>query len=72
MKEYYQEIIEIIKQKKLTKLEISKLKLKLCSKFRSKHVPTDIEILMHAKQKDIPKLKQLQTKLKTNNHIKKI
>jgi len=62
MEEYYQELIETIKQKKLTKLEISKLKLKLCSKYKAKHVPTDIEILMHAEQKDLPKLKQLQTK----------
>ena len=62
MEDYYQELIETIKQKKLTKLEISKLKLKLCSKYKSKHVPTDIEILMHAEQKDLSKLKELQTK----------
>ena len=60
--DYYKEIIQTIKEKNLNKQEISKLKLKLCLKYKSKKVPTDIEILLHASPQDFPKLKQLQTK----------
>ena len=47
MKEFYQEIINIIKEKKLNKEQISKLKIKLCSKYKLKKIPTDIEILLN-------------------------
>lgn len=60
--DYFEELIGIIKKEKPNKAELSKLKLKLCSKHKRKHVPTDIEILLHAKSKDFPKLKELQTK----------
>ncbi len=62
MKEFYQEIINIIKEKKLNKEQISKLKIKLCSKYKLKKIPTDIEILLNTEPKDLPKIKQLQTK----------
>ncbi|MBC8444425.1 tRNA uridine(34) 5-carboxymethylaminomethyl modification radical SAM/GNAT enzyme Elp3 [Candidatus Woesearchaeota archaeon] len=62
MKEFYKEIINIIKEKNLNKEQITKLKLKLCSKYKLKKIPTDIEILLNTKPKDISKLKQLQTK----------
>lgn len=61
-KEYYIEIISILKEKRLSKEDIARLKIKLCKKHQVKHIPTDIEILLHAKQEDLPKLKHLQTK----------
>jgi len=60
---YFQELIEIIKEKRLSKDALSKLKLKLCSKYRLKHIPTDIEILLNADIKDIVIVRRyLQTK----------
>ena len=60
--EYFKEIISILKEKKLDKPEISKLKTRLCRKHRLKRIPTDINILLHADQDDLPELKLLQTK----------
>ena len=60
--DYYEDIIGTIKSKNLSKQEVSKLKLKFCSKYKLKKVPTDIEILLHATPEDFHKLKQLQTK----------
>ncbi|MBW2997618.1 tRNA uridine(34) 5-carboxymethylaminomethyl modification radical SAM/GNAT enzyme Elp3, partial [Candidatus Woesearchaeota archaeon] len=60
---FFQEIIETIKQKPHSKIDISKLKLKLCAKHKIKRVPTDIEILLNADDEDVPKLKKsLMTK----------
>lgn len=60
--EYYKELFSILKKQKLDKNQLSKLKNKLCLKYKIKKVPTDTEILMHANIKDIPKLKILQNK----------
>ncbi|RLE38930.1 tRNA uridine(34) 5-carboxymethylaminomethyl modification radical SAM/GNAT enzyme Elp3 [Candidatus Woesearchaeota archaeon] len=63
MQSYYNELIEEIKSKKLSKDKINRLKLKLCKKYNLKYPPTDVEILLNASEKDIPKLKkQLLTK----------
>jgi elongator complex protein 3 len=60
---FFQEIIETIKQTKPSKLKISQLKLKLCKKYELKRVPTDIEILLNAEERDVPALKKfLQVK----------
>jgi elongator complex protein 3 len=62
-KAFFTDIIEEIKQKPHSKLDISRLKLKLCKKHRRKHPPTDIEILLNADDKDLPLLKKtLRTK----------
>ena len=61
--EYFREIIEAIKSKKLAKEKLSKLKARLCKKHGLVQPPTDIEILLNADKKDVPKLKRfLQTK----------
>ncbi|MBW2999605.1 tRNA uridine(34) 5-carboxymethylaminomethyl modification radical SAM/GNAT enzyme Elp3 [Candidatus Woesearchaeota archaeon] len=63
LKNYYKEIIEIIKEKKPGKEELSKLKIRLCTKHKVREIPTDIEILLNTNPKDIYKLKKyLQTK----------
>jgi elongator complex protein 3 len=50
------ELIKALKQKKLSKEELSKLKLKLCRKYRLREVPTDIEILLHSSPEDAQKM----------------
>ena len=58
MKEFIQDIIKIIKTKKPSKIQLSKLKTKLCKKHKLKKIPTDIEILLNVPVKDIPKVKK--------------
>lgn len=57
---FYKEIIEILKKRKLNKQELTRLKIKLCNKYKIKKIPTDIKILTHASKND---LKRLRTKL---------
>jgi len=58
-KEYFQEIIKEIKKRKISKDKLSKLKTKFCKKHGLVKPPTDIEILLNPKEKDIPKIKAL-------------
>ncbi|MFC1691685.1 tRNA uridine(34) 5-carboxymethylaminomethyl modification radical SAM/GNAT enzyme Elp3 [Nanoarchaeota archaeon] len=60
--EFFTEIINILIKKKLSKDNISKLKVKLCKKHNLRRIPTDIEILSQADKTQISKLKHLQTK----------
>jgi len=60
-KQYFNEIIGILKKKKLTKQEISNLKTRLCRKYKI-DIPTDIRILLSADVKDRKLLKHLITK----------
>ena len=60
--DYYNELFCILKKEKPDKNKLSKLKNQLCKKYGLKRPPTDTEILMHAANKDIPKLKILQNK----------
>jgi elongator complex protein 3 len=60
-KNYYDEILKELKKKKLSKEEISKLKIKLCRKYHI-NIPTDIKILLNADVKDRNILKHLITK----------
>ncbi|MBW3015297.1 tRNA uridine(34) 5-carboxymethylaminomethyl modification radical SAM/GNAT enzyme Elp3 [Candidatus Woesearchaeota archaeon] len=59
---FMKEILEILKEKQLSKEDIARLKIRLCKEHKVKNIPTDIEILLHAKQEDLPRLKHLQTK----------
>jgi len=45
--EYFQELIGIIESKGLSKDDLTKLKIRLCSKHKIKKIPTDIEILLN-------------------------
>ena len=60
-KEYFNEIIGILKKKTLSKQEISNLKTQLCRKYKI-DIPTDIRILLSADAKDRKLLKHLITK----------
>lgn len=60
---FFRDMISEIRRSELSKLDISKLKLKLCEKHKLRQPPTDIEILLNADEKDLPALKKvLQTK----------
>jgi elongator complex protein 3 len=58
MKPYFTELITEIKKKKLSKEKISKLKVKLCKKHKFRKIPTDIEVLLNAQDKDVLLLKK--------------
>lgn len=59
---FFSELIKRIKESSMNKRELYQLKAELCKKHKIKKVPTDIEILTHAKNNDI---KILQKKLLT-------
>ncbi len=61
-KAYFEELIALLKKRKLSKDQVMKLKLKLCKTYKMKKIPTDIEVLLHAKPADLKHLRQLQTK----------
>jgi elongator complex protein 3 len=45
---YFLEIIKTLSQKKYSKKHVNQLKIKLCAQYSMKHIPTDIEIMLHA------------------------
>ncbi len=55
---YFKEIIEFVKSKKPTKIQLAKEKVRLCKKYHSKKIPTDIEIMLNADVKKIKKIKK--------------
>jgi len=60
---YIEELKEYIKQHRPSKSQIAKKKINLCSKYKLKHIPTDIEVLLNAKASELSILKKyLQTK----------
>jgi elongator complex protein 3 len=61
--DFFNEIIEYVKQHKPSKDKLMKEKVRLCSKHKTAKIPTDIEVLLHADKKDLAFLKKyLQTK----------
>jgi len=59
---FYHELISVLKQRQLSKKEVHAIKRELCKKHRIAKIPTDIQVLLHASEEDLPKLKHLQTK----------
>lgn len=55
---YFNEVIELIKIKKPNKKQLSRLKTKLCRKYKLKKIPTDIEILLNSDKDDLKKIKK--------------
>ncbi len=64
-KELYAELIDALKQRKLSKDEFSKLKNKLCKKYRIMQPPTDIQILLHSTPEDAQKMKIVTKPIRT-------
>lgn len=62
---FYEELIGIIKKQRPSKERLSSIKNKLCKKHRIKKVPTDIEILLHAKPEDVKKLRLITKPVRT-------
>ncbi|MBR9683256.1 tRNA uridine(34) 5-carboxymethylaminomethyl modification radical SAM/GNAT enzyme Elp3 [Candidatus Woesearchaeota archaeon] len=61
--ELYQEIISVLRKKKLTAKQLARLKRELSMKYKAKKIPTNIEILLHSEGKDLSWLKKrLMTK----------
>ncbi|MEK6916828.1 MAG: tRNA uridine(34) 5-carboxymethylaminomethyl modification radical SAM/GNAT enzyme Elp3, partial [Nanoarchaeota archaeon] len=56
MERFYKEIISIMKEKKLSKKELNKLKNILAKKHKLGKIPTDVDILLNADTKDAGKL----------------
>jgi elongator complex protein 3 len=55
---FFTEIIGLVKKKKPSKKQLAVEKIKLCKKYHLKKIPTDIEIMLHADIKDIPKIRK--------------
>ncbi len=54
---FYKEMIVLLSSKKHTKKQINQLKIKLCAKHKLKKIPTDIDIMLHASEKELTKIK---------------
>jgi len=62
-KDFFNEVIEYVKENKPSKDKLSKEKVRMCSKHKLDRIPTDIEVLLHAKKQELAFLKKyLQTK----------
>lgn len=62
-KDFFAEIIDLVKTGRLSKDQITRAKIKLCKGHNVRNIPTDIEIMLNANTQDLPSLKKyLQTK----------
>ena len=62
-KQYFETIIQWIKDTKPDKIKLSKEKVKLCREFSMKKIPTDIEIFLNANSDDTKEIrKYIETK----------
>ncbi len=55
---FYAEIISLLVAKKHSKKQINQVKVKLCGKYHLKKIPTDIDIMMHASEKELKHIKK--------------
>jgi len=55
---FFSEITELIKKKKPSKKQLAIEKIRLCKKHHLKKIPTDIEIMLNADVKGIPKIRK--------------
>ena len=62
--DFFKEIIEALKSGKHTREDVERLKMQLVKECDLKRIPTNIEILLRAEEKDVPQLRKfLSTKL---------
>jgi elongator complex protein 3 len=57
MEGMYRELIDALKKRRLPEKELALLKNRLCEKYKISEVPTNIQILLHARQADLKKLR---------------
>lgn len=60
-KAYIDELLQKIKTKRPSKEHLSRIKIRLCSKYKLKSIPTDIEILLNLTQEQANKYKKYLT-----------
>jgi len=59
----FQELIKFIKKERPSKQRLANYKIKLCSRYNRRHIPTDIEVLLNTNPSDLPLVrKYLMTK----------
>ena len=58
MKSYFEELISFIKEEKPNKRILNNKKIELCTKYKIKKIPTDIEVMCNSSPKDLEFLKQ--------------
>ena len=63
--EMYKEIIETLKKKHISKFQLEKLKIRLCSKYKIREMPKDIQILLTASKTDLKKIKLVSKPTRT-------
>ena len=68
-KELLAELIEELKQKKLSKEKLSQIKNKLCKKYKVRQPPTDIEILLHASPEDVQQMNLVAKPMRTQSGV---
>jgi len=61
----YDELIEALKKKKLSKKQLYQLKRELCKKYNIREIPTDIKIMLHASPNDVEKIGLLTKPVRT-------
>lgn len=57
-RDFFIEIMQFVKNRKPSKKQLAAEKIRLCRKHHLKKIPTDIEIMMHADAKDMPKIRR--------------
>jgi len=67
--QFYQEVIETLKDKKLSKEELSKLKIKLSKKYQLGKIPTDISILLHADKNDLSNINLITKPVRSESGV---
>ncbi len=55
---FYKDIISALLEKTHSKKQINQLKTKLCAKYHLKKIPTDIDIMLHASEKELKIVKK--------------
>jgi elongator complex protein 3 len=67
IKKYIKEVIKFIKNNNPSKDDLSRFKIKLCSKYHIKQIPNDIQIMMSLSSKDLIKFKKYLSIKETRN-----
>lgn len=63
------EIISALKQKNLSKADLSRFKLKICKKYGIVNIPKDIDILLNASSADIKKMSLVSKPIRSSSGV---